>query len=255
MPRPRLHSLDDLLDVAEQLVTSGDPAGLTLRSLATSSGASNGTIYHAFHSKEELLARLWLRATSRLGTIMEEGIQSVDQTAPGSTAAQEAVVALAVAPVVFTRRHRASAQLFFAQRSDQLFSADLAPDVVASLEGERKRFVGMLLALAAGVWDRKDRFAVEAIAVCVVDIPGGILRRALIEGREIDDETVRRIEAAVRAVLAVPLTPLSEPHYLSPTVRAQSADRLPLGAAQRRAACDGVAIKMNLNRVAGSEAP
>jgi AcrR family transcriptional regulator len=207
MARPRLHSRDDLLDVAEQLVTSGDPAGLTLRSLATSSGASNGTIYHAFRSKEELLARLWLRATARLGTIMEEAVQSIGQTAHASTAAREAVVAVAVAPVVFTRRHPASAQLFFAQRSDQLFSADLAPDIIVSLEVEQKRFTGMLIALAAGVWDRKDRFAVEAIAACVVDIPGGILRRALIEGRGVDDATERRIEAAVRAILAVPLDP------------------------------------------------
>lgn len=62
MARARRHSLEDLLDVAEQLVTSGDPTGLTLRALATGAGASNGTIYHAFRSKEELLARLWLRS-------------------------------------------------------------------------------------------------------------------------------------------------------------------------------------------------
>src|SRR5262249_34556691 len=109
--------------------------------------------------------------------------------------------------VIFTRRFPASAQLFFAQRSDQLFSADLAPDIMTSFEVEQKRFTGMLIALAAGVWDRKDRFAVEAIATCVVDVPGGILRRALIEGRAIDDATPRRIDAAVRAILTVPLDP------------------------------------------------
>jgi AcrR family transcriptional regulator len=205
--RQRLHSLDDLLDVAEQLVTIGDPAGLTLRSLATSSGASNGTIYHAFRSKEELLARLWLRATARLGAGMEEAMRSIGQPAHGGSAGQETVVAVAVAPVVFTRRHPVSAQLFFAQRSDQLFSADLAPAIVSSLEEEKKRFTALLIQLAAGVWERTDRFAVEAIAACVVDIPGGMLRRALIEGRPADEATERRIEAAVRAILALPLDP------------------------------------------------
>jgi hypothetical protein len=57
------------------------------------------------------------------------------------------------------------------------------------------------------VWERTDRFAVEAIAACVVDIPGGMLRRALIEGRPADEATERRIEAAVRAILALPLDP------------------------------------------------
>ncbi|MFC7493532.1 MULTISPECIES: TetR/AcrR family transcriptional regulator [unclassified Nocardioides] len=199
MARPRLHSLDELLDIAEQLVTSGDPAGLTLRSLATGSGASNGTIYHAFRSKEDLLARLWLRASERLGAILEEAV--------GSAHGEEAVVAASVAPVTFARRHQASAQLFFAQRSDQLFSADLPAELGDTLAREQRRFRRLLADLAVGIWDRKDRPAVEAVATCVVDVPGGILRRALIDGRRPDPATERRIEAAVRAILAVPLDP------------------------------------------------
>ena len=62
MARPRTFSIDDLLDVAETIVTSGDATGLTLRALSAASGASNGSIYHLFRSKEELLARAWLRS-------------------------------------------------------------------------------------------------------------------------------------------------------------------------------------------------
>lgn len=201
MPRQRLHSVDDLLDVAEHLVTSGDPAGLTLRALATSAGASNGTIYHAFGSREELLARLWLRATERLGALLAAAV--ADEQRSGA----DAVVAAALAPVTFTREHPASAQLFFAQRSDQLFTADLPAALTDALAADRKRFAGLLAALAQGVWDRRDRYAVEAVAACVVDVPGGILRRALIEHRTADAASERRIEAAVRAILAEPLDP------------------------------------------------
>jgi len=206
MARRRLHTLDDLLDVAERIVTSGDPAGLTLRALATAAGASNGTIYHAFHSKDELLARLWLRSWSRLGDLMSEALAAPhDGAAPTG---HDAVVAVALAPVELVRRFPASARLFFAQRRDQLFSADLPPDVDAELEAAHKRFVELLVTLARGVWDRGDRFAVEAIAVCVVDLPSGILRRRLLEERGADDATGARIEAAVRAILSVPLQPL-----------------------------------------------
>lgn len=202
MARPRLHSLDDLLDIAEQLVTSGDPTGLTLRGLAGAAGASNGTIYHAFRSKEELLARLWLRATTRLGAIMADAVRSA-----GDEAARDAVVRVALSPVALARTYPASAQLFFAQRSDQLFSTDLAPDVLDELSAVRKRFAGLLVTLADGVWGRTDRLAVEAITACVVDAPGGLLRRRLLEGRPADDATERRIEVAVRAILAEPLDP------------------------------------------------
>lgn len=207
MARPRLHSLDDLLDIAERLVTSGDPTGLTLRGLAGAAGASNGTIYHAFRSKEELLARLWLRATSRLGAIMEDAVRSADDGAPDGTPARDAVAAVALSPVRLAQTHPASAQLFFAQRSDQLFSSDLAPEVLDELSAVRKRFGGLLVTLADGVWGRTDRIAVEAITACVVDVPGGLLRRRLLEGRPADAATERRIEAAVRAILAVPLDP------------------------------------------------
>ncbi|GAA3811507.1 TetR/AcrR family transcriptional regulator [Nocardioides panacisoli] len=212
MSRPRIHSFDALLDEAERLVTTGDPAGLTLRSLATRAGASNGTIYHAFHSKEELLARLWLRAVARLGDAMAESRRSADLIAGGAPTGADEVVAVAIAPVLFTRRHPASAQLFFVQRSDQLFSAGLSPEVVALLDEEERRFVRLLKELAAGVWKRTDRAAVEAIAACVVDLPGGILRRALIEKRDPDPLMERRIAAAARAILALPLDPPDRTH-------------------------------------------
>jgi AcrR family transcriptional regulator len=213
MSRQRLHTLDDLLDVAEQIVTSGDPSGLTLRSLATAAGASNGSIYHAFGSKDVLLARLWLRSSSRLSNLMAEAMG--ERSGTPETAGVEAVVAVALAPVEFVRRFPASARLFFAQRRDQLFSGDLPPEVETELAAVQQGFLELLITLARGVWDRGDRAAVEAISVCVVDLPGGILRRRLLEDREADVATAARLEAAVRAILSVPLEP--RPSKPSPT--------------------------------------
>ncbi|WP_076478347.1 TetR/AcrR family transcriptional regulator [Williamsia sterculiae] len=199
MARPRLHTLDDLLDVAEHIVTSGDPAGLTLRSLATAAGASNGSIYHAFKSKDQLLARLWLRSWSRLGDLMGEALSAATDGGRDGVG-RDAVVAVALAPAEFADRFPASARLFFAQRRDQLFSLDLPDDLEAELQSVQKRFVELLITLAKGVWGRADREAVEAISVCVVDIPTGILRRLILEDREVDPASRTRLEAAVRAV-------------------------------------------------------
>lgn len=218
MSRQRLHTLDDLLDVAEQIVTSSDPSGLTLRSLAAAAGASNGTIYHAFGSKDVLLARLWLRSTSRLHELMSQAMTA--GTGSTASAGVEAVVAVALAPVEFVRRFPASARLFFAQRRDQLFSGDLPPDAEAELAATQERFVELLITLARGVWGRGDRAAVEAIAVCIVDLPGGILRRCLLEGREADETTAARLEAAARGILSVPPEP--RPTKASPTTPSAS---------------------------------
>jgi AcrR family transcriptional regulator len=207
MARRRLHTLDELLDVAEEIVTSSDPSGLTLRALATAAGASNGTIYHAFSSKDQLLAQLWLRAWSRLGDQMNDALQATTAEGSESSDGRDTVVAVALAPTEFVRRFPTSARLLFTQRRDQLFSEDLPPDTEAELEAVQKRFVSLLVTLAHDVWDRGDRAAVEAIAVCVVDLPTGLLRRRLLEGQDVDDVTSARLQAAVCAVLSVPLPP------------------------------------------------
>lgn len=201
--RKRVHAVEDLLDGAEQLVTLGDPSGLTLRALATATGASNGTIYHAFSSKEQLLALLWLRASARLDALMTQARADVADESDGVAA----VVAVALAPLDLCRRYPASARLFFAQRADQLFSDALPTEVEEQLDALRARLLELMVSLARGVWGRTDRHAVEAVAVCLVDLPTGILRRRILEGSELDPATGARLEAAVRAVLSVPLAP------------------------------------------------
>lgn len=202
MARPRLHAPDDLLDVAEQIVTEADPAGLTLRSLAQRGGVPTGTIYHAFGSKEELLARLWLRATARLGASMEAAMTVLEDE---SSTPADAVVAVALAPVALVRRHPASARLFFTQRPDQLFTSDLPAELAAEIKAVQARFQSTLATLANAMWSRSDGPAIDAIATCVVDLPGGLLRRRLLEGRRLGSTVEERIEACVRATLALPL--------------------------------------------------
>src|SRR5262245_41658015 len=210
MPRPRTLDMDDLLDVAERIVTDSGPAGLTLRALAEAAGVSNGSIYHAFSSKEELLARAWLRAAREL-----LGVQHSAEM-PGAAGAPDgvdAVVAVALAPLEFARQRPTGARMFFAQRRDQLFSDRLPDHVAGDLAAIQAEFTALLEQLATAVWQRDDRHAVEAIACCVVDLPSGLLRRQLLAGASPDPPTARRLEAAVRAVLAIPLpAPRSQSH-------------------------------------------
>lgn len=204
MARPRTNDLDALLDVAEQLATAAGPGGLTLRGLADAAGVSNGSIYHAFSSKEELLARVWARAARRL--LVEQGERvSVATDGPTSVArADDAVVAAALWPVEFATAHPAAARLFFGQRRDQLFSDDgLSAEVTDELEAVQAAFTQVLVVLARARWNRADRAAVETIAACVVDIPGGLMQRRLASGAPLDAQVAAQVEAACRAILAL----------------------------------------------------
>ena len=219
MTRPRSNDLGDLLDVAEQIVTAAGPTGLTLRRLASGAGVSNGSIYHAFSSKEELLARVWMRAAQRLTAMQAACVEAaLAGGATDGTTAIEAVVAAALAPVDFAHAHPDAARLFFMQRRDQLFSENLPDDISADLEAGQQRFTGFLITLAQARWSRKDRLAVDAMASCVVDLPGGLMQRRLLSGASLDGQVRAQIEAACRAILALELPPPSR-RTPSPTTR------------------------------------
>jgi AcrR family transcriptional regulator len=205
MPRPRTHDLDDLLDVAEQVVTEGGPSGLTLRRLASAAGVSNGSIYHAFSSKDELLARIWLRAAQRFLHMQVRRVDAALADENTSGPEVDAVVLAALSPVVFAARYPAAARLFFMQRRDQLVTGELPAWLVEQLESVQTQFSDLLVRLADSLWQRHDRVAVETIATCLVDLPGGLLRRQLESAHGLDPHAEPRIAAATRAILALPL--------------------------------------------------
>lgn len=86
-----------------------------------------------------------------------------------------------------------------------MFSTDLSTAVTTELIEVQERFVRSLVSLADARWGRVDRIAVDAVTVCVVDIPTGLLRRPLLAGDPIDAVLPARLERAVRAVLTLPL--------------------------------------------------
>ncbi|QCH26169.1 TetR/AcrR family transcriptional regulator [Mycobacteroides salmoniphilum] len=65
MGRRPQYTADDILDVALRLVTTGGPSAATAAAIGRTLGAPSGSIYHRFSSRDELMARLWLRSIAR----------------------------------------------------------------------------------------------------------------------------------------------------------------------------------------------
>ncbi|OHU79170.1 TetR/AcrR family transcriptional regulator [Mycobacteroides chelonae] len=65
MGRKAQYTADDILDAALALVTSGGPPAATASAIRRILGAPSGSIYHRFASRDELMARLWLRSIAR----------------------------------------------------------------------------------------------------------------------------------------------------------------------------------------------
>jgi AcrR family transcriptional regulator len=210
-----VHDTDGILDVAERLAGERGPAAVTIRAVAELSGASSGSIYHAFASREALVATVWLRAARRFLALQRDAIDEAlagdggrdggrdgDGGGHRGDRAVAATLAAATALVRLRRAHPGSAELLFAQRREALLGSGQLPealaDALAALDDE---LLDALRTLARALWDRADRAAVETVAVCVVDLPTALL----VERRPRTIDTAGLLDAAVRAVLAEPL--------------------------------------------------
>ncbi|MGB8403421.1 MAG: helix-turn-helix domain-containing protein [Mycobacterium sp.] len=197
MPRPRVYELDSVLDAAEYLAGQSGAAGVTTRAVAAAAGVSNGAIYHNFGSRAELVARTWLRAARRFLDVQTELVDEVLAT-PG-VGPVEAVVAAADAPAEFAHRHPQSSRLLWRIPRDQLLEPDLPESLSAELGALESDLIALMVRLSMLLWDRRDGAAVDAITLCIVDLPTSII---LSRNRITNTWARNRLKAAVRAVLA-----------------------------------------------------
>ena len=198
MGRPREHDLDKLLDHARKLWVEGGMSGVTIRALSAASGASNGAIYNAFGSRDNLLARVWTREAERFLALQTETVEAALATGD----APAAVVAAALAPSHYHQREPAGAKLLLAVSLDDLAVTDLGETEKKQLRQLRRGLGNLITRLAGAVWNETDDRAVTLITFCVVDLPSALL----LAGDRITDPLAR--EALTRSVLGI-ITPAS----------------------------------------------
>lgn len=174
MPRPRVHDLDAVLDGVEELLASGERE-VTIRAVAERTGASSGSLYHAFSSRNELVARAWLRAAQRFLDLQAEAVDdALSSDAPER--AREAVVVAASTLADLQDLAPNSARLLVENRRDVLLAEGLPDAARADLLALDTALRELLRRLADAALGRHDRQAVDVIAVCVVDLPSALLR-------------------------------------------------------------------------------
>ncbi|HMT04995.1 MAG TPA: helix-turn-helix domain-containing protein [Solirubrobacterales bacterium] len=201
MARPRTHDIDALLDSAEQLLADKGGSGVTIRALAAATGASSGSLYHAFGSRADLLAHIWLRAANRFIDLQEEEVGGLKAERREPEDAIKATVAVASVPARIQAESPNTAKVLFRYRRDDILGQEISEDLKVRLESLDDRLLAVLRGLAEALWKRRDRPAVETVATCVVDLPTAIL----INRRERAIDPLITLEAAVRGVLQ--LTP------------------------------------------------
>jgi len=194
MARPQLHSTETILDSARALVLDRGAGAATVAEIARASGAPPGSIYHRFPSLAELFAQVWIRAVRRSQSEFAAAAADPDPT--------RAAVAAALAVYDFCERNPVDARLLLSFRREDLIEGPISHAAKQELAELNEPVRTAMADLARRLYGRASRDRVDRVALAVLDLPHGAVRRPLIEGRKLSRGRRTALEGAVRAALA-----------------------------------------------------
>ena len=197
MGRQRVHQPHTILDAARTLVLEQGAGAATVGAIAGASGAPVGSIYHAFGSRDALLARLWIRAVERSQKRFVEALADAGDPLDGAVAA-------ALSVYDFARDEPGDARLLVSLRREDLIQMPLPADVATELAELNRPIEKAVGALARRLFGRAGKERVEQVALAVFDLPYGALRRHLVSGRRPPAAVRPALARAVRAALIDP---------------------------------------------------
>jgi AcrR family transcriptional regulator len=196
MPRPQLHPTDTMLDAARDLLLE-DGSRATIEAIAEASGAPTGSIYHRFRSRNDLVARLWIRAVHRSQAMFLEAMEPED--------ARDAALAAAMSIIDFCEEHPADAQLLVSFRREDLIRTTPEGSVATELEELNRPVERAVVDLARRLYGRRTRAALDRTLLAVFDLPYGAARRYLITGARLPSTLRSDLTQAVSAVIDQPV--------------------------------------------------
>ena len=184
-----------MLDAARELLLEQGAGSATVEAIAGASGAPTGSIYHRFGSRDELLARLWVRAVYRSQASFLAALEKDDP--------REAAVAAAMSIIEFCQTEPADARLLASLRREDLIRGT-SDELADELEAVNKPVERSVVALARRLYGRSTRAALNRTLLAVYDLPYGATHRYLRTGTAIPRGLRADVERAVVAVIGEP---------------------------------------------------
>jgi AcrR family transcriptional regulator len=193
MPRPALHATDDVLDAARDLVVETGPRAVGVREIAKRSGAPSGSLYHRFGSRDEVVARAWLRAVHRFQAGFLEALARPDP--------REAAASAVGWGVAFAMSEPADARLLLDHSRSGLLDSEPEGEVAQELATVNAPLEAAVRSLAVRLFGDDRPEALERTTYAVIDLPLAVVRRHLLAGT-LGQATAATLEPAVLALLA-----------------------------------------------------
>jgi len=191
VPRPALFTREELLRSAVALAAEGGPEAVTMQGLAEAVGAPNGSVYHRFSGRPELLAEVWV-------SVVERFQRDWWAAAEGSTDAGE----LAAWTVRWAREHRDLARTLALHRAEEFLRAGAPPALRRRVRACRADVARGLAVMARRFLGESSPEALERTSFALAAVPLAALRGRLAAAEPIGPGLEACAREAATALLA-----------------------------------------------------
>ncbi|MEV0080139.1 TetR/AcrR family transcriptional regulator [Nocardia neocaledoniensis] len=189
MARPRLFTDDQVLDAARDLLADPAITRPAITAIGKAAGVHTGSIYVRFASRDELLARLWLRSIQRFHVGLLDAL-----------AGPSPLLAAATYLPRYCRDHPTEARAMKMFHREELL--DVGPDELRfAIATVNDAMNAALLAAVATEFGAADEHATAVAEVAVKAIPYGLVRDYIARAAPIPDWIDEVTATATGAVL------------------------------------------------------
>jgi AcrR family transcriptional regulator len=175
MGRPAKHDESSILKAAAAIVASRGPNAATVTAIGHAIRAPSGSIYHRFHTRDELLGRLWLNKAAFF--------QDRWKTALNRPDAEEAGLAAALSLPRTVREDFKGARIMLLHRREDFLSESWPAEMQAEAERLKEQVEDNLAQITRRLFGRNSVFARQVATFAVLDLPFSAVRRFVAMGR------------------------------------------------------------------------
>ncbi|MGE0769362.1 MAG: TetR/AcrR family transcriptional regulator [Hyphomicrobiaceae bacterium] len=169
MPRPAKHDQASILEAAAAIISARGPNAATITAIGTEIGAPNGSIYHRFRSRDELLGRLWLTKAEFFQNRWAEALKWPDARQAGLRAA------LSLPRTV--REDPTGARIMLLHRREDFLSSGWPREMQKEAERLGKQVEDALANITRQLFGRNTASARQVATFAVLDLPFSAVRR------------------------------------------------------------------------------
>ena len=171
MGRPTKHDEASILGAAATLVATRGPGAATMTAIGAAIGAPNGSIYHRFRSRDELLGRLWLTKAAFFQDRWEQALKGPEPRQAGLDAALSLPRA--------AREDFEGARIMLLHRREDFLDEGWPPEMRAQADRLGQQVVRLLGNATKLLFGSNTAAARQVTTFAVLDLPFSAVRRSV----------------------------------------------------------------------------